>query len=83
MVPKPITLGSVYEALTFSSICAETGTYVHMTVNYCTDEPVATYDAYVNAKNDVMVALANKLGAKRFEGSCPLGETNVFGSFLS
>ena len=54
-----------------------------MTVNYCTDEPVATYDAYVNAKNDVMVALANKLGAKRFEGSCPLGETNVFGSFLS
>ncbi|KIM47096.1 hypothetical protein M413DRAFT_440626 [Hebeloma cylindrosporum] len=70
--PKPITVGPVYEELIFSSICAETGTYVHMTVNYCTDRPVAAYDAYLNARNDVLVALASKLGAKRFEGSCPL-----------
>jgi len=54
-----------------------------MTVNYCTDEPAIAYDAYVNAKNDVMVALANKLGANRFEGSCPLGEANFFWNFLS
>ena len=76
--PEPITVGPVYEELVFSSICAETGTYVHMSVNYCTDEPVAAYDAYVYAKNDVMVTLANKLGAKPFEGSCPLGEANFF-----
>ncbi|KAF8064959.1 hypothetical protein FPV67DRAFT_1583743 [Lyophyllum atratum] len=76
--PKPIvfhgvTFSSYTEEFRFLSICGGEGTYISMTVVYCTDRVGQAYDLYDWFRRTRVGRVADELGADVFAGTCPIG----------
>ena len=69
--PKPVTVGYYGEEFTVESICAGTATYITMIVKYCARDVLGAYSLYSYYRSATTAALAQKLGAEVFQGTCP------------
>jgi len=68
-----ITFTSYTEEMRFTSICGGSATYIVMTVTYCTDKIAMAYDGYDRYQRATVGAVADKLKAFAFAGTCPIG----------
>lgn len=68
---ETIIIGSYTEGFQILSICGGTSTWFDIFVTFCADKPVEAADLYDTIRKESLQAVAIKLGADSFIGSCP------------
>ncbi|KAG6832118.1 hypothetical protein H0H87_002631 [Tephrocybe sp. NHM501043] len=70
-----VSYSSYTEEMVVQGICQGTATWVSFTDKYCADDATSAFSIYRRSRRTLMDALADKMGARYLEGSCPIGKS--------